>query len=221
MTLIKICGVCNLKDAITSAENGVDAVGFVCDPASPRYVSPETFQLIHEVIPRRVKRVGVFNRASSPEWVRYRKELIPLFDRIQYGDDAVWPQIIGQNWDMRRKIRSFNVTRASDVLTISAYNGAVQAYLVNVHVQRRVRESDCDEAGWQFARQVHQFARRLYLAGGLGPENVARAIAYVVPYAVDVNVGVESHPGFKDAVKIRDFVQAVRDGVDGAKLRNG
>jgi phosphoribosylanthranilate isomerase len=214
LPLIKICGVSNIKDAITSAENGVDAIGFVCDPNSARYISPEAFRVIHEVVPRRVKRVGVFNRAWSPEWMRYRKEAISLFDRIQYGDDAVWEQIVGETWDMRRKIRSFLVTRSSDLLLIAAYSGMTQAYLVNVHVDRGGRPRESDEAGWRLARQVHQFGRRPYLAGGLTADNVASAIGCVMPYAVDVNVGVESHPGFKDAAKIRDFVQAVRSCAD-------
>lgn len=209
-----------MKDAIASAENGVDAIGFVCDPFSARYVSPETFRLINEVIPKRVKRVGVFNRTSSPEWKRYGRELISQFDRIQYGDDAVWSQIIGENWDMRRKIRAFDLSRTADLLSIAAYNGLTQAYLINVHVERRGPIRDADEAGWMLARQVHQFGRRIYLAGGLAPDNVASAISFVMPYAVDVNVGVESHPGFKDSAKIHDFVQAVRSGVDKTRSFN-
>ncbi|MDR3707529.1 MAG: phosphoribosylanthranilate isomerase [Capsulimonadaceae bacterium] len=214
MPLIKICGISNLKDAIASAENGVDALGFVCDPYSPRYISPETFLQVHRSIPKRVKRVGVFNQNSSPEWSQHGRAAIACFDRLQYGDDSVWPRIIGESWDIRRKIRSFPLGRTADLLAIAGYNGLVHAYLVNVHVQSRAHARDADEFGWQLARQVHQFGKRLYLAGGLSPANVTNAISHVMPYAVDVNVGVEAYPGYKDASKIRDFVQAVRSGVD-------
>jgi phosphoribosylanthranilate isomerase len=50
-------------------------------------------------------------------------------------------------------------------------------------------------------------AKPLVLSGGLTPENVAKAIGTVHPYAVDVASGVEASPGRKDHVKLRDFIQ--------------
>jgi phosphoribosylanthranilate isomerase len=63
---------------------------------------------------------------------------------------------------------------------------------------------------WTLARQVRESARYLMLAGGLTPENVARAVAAVEPDAVDVSSGVESSPGRKDQGRVRAFVRAVR-----------
>jgi phosphoribosylanthranilate isomerase len=53
-------------------------------------------------------------------------------------------------------------------------------------------------------------ALQIILAGGLTPENVARAISDVSPFAVDVASGVESAAGIKDAAKLTAFVDAVR-----------
>lgn len=214
MPIIKICGICSLKDALGATELGADALGFVCDPHSPRYVSPNAFLQIHAELPKSIRRVGVFNHSTSPEWSKNGKEAMISFDRIQYGDDSVWPRVIGSVWDMRRKIRSFALSRSADLLAIAGYSGVAASYLVNVHVQSRAHAKDAQEYGWQLAREMHQFGKRLYLAGGLCPENVASAIAHVMPYAVDVNVGVEAYPGVKDAAKMRDFIQAARSGAD-------
>jgi phosphoribosylanthranilate isomerase len=68
-----------------------------------------------------------------------------------------------------------------------------------------------DAAVVRRARQRHP-ARRLVLAGGMRPDNVAEAIAQTRPWAVDTASGVEAAPGRKDRAKLEAFVRAVRCG---------
>ncbi|MBV9959857.1 MAG: N-(5'-phosphoribosyl)anthranilate isomerase, partial [Acidobacteria bacterium] len=63
---------------------------------------------------------------------------------------------------------------------------------------------------WSLARRARELTPKLFLAGGLSPENVAEAIAAVTPYAVDACSSLESTPGRKDAERVRAFINAVR-----------
>lgn len=199
-------------------------LGFVGDAHSERAIDVDAFLEMANRIPPRVIRVGVFDRSPHPEWA-LRPEAVRLFHQIQYYDNRIWPEVIGQNWDMRRKIRAFHVSREGDLRAIANCNDLVQSFLVNIHVDSNRADATSlgidipsvgghsanqDVYGWHIAGEVHQFGKRLFLAGGLTPANVERAIKMVRPYAVNVTVGVEVGPGVKDPDKMHAFVEAVR-----------
>jgi phosphoribosylanthranilate isomerase len=67
---------------------------------------------------------------------------------------------------------------------------------------------------WTLAQREGQSVKsvaKLFLAGGLSPENVAAAIATVRPYAVDVCSSLELSPGKKNHERVRAFINAVRE----------
>ena len=61
---------------------------------------------------------------------------------------------------------------------------------------------------WSVALTAKQYGR-IFLSGGLTPENVGDAVRQVRPFAVDVCSGVEASPGKKDAARVREFIAAV------------
>jgi indole-3-glycerol phosphate synthase len=62
-----------------------------------------------------------------------------------------------------------------------------------------------DPTHWE---QAAQATGRVVLAGKLGPDNVAAAIAAVKPWAVDAASALESAPGIKDPARVRAYVEA-------------
>ena len=56
MTWVKICGITNLGDALTSVDAGADAVGFVFYEKSPRYVDREAARTIAQRLPEKIEK---------------------------------------------------------------------------------------------------------------------------------------------------------------------
>ncbi|BDI30013.1 N-(5'-phosphoribosyl)anthranilate isomerase [Capsulimonas corticalis] len=210
MPLIKICGITSWNDAKAAVDAGADMLGFVCDENSERLILPDVFYEISSRLPARIICVGAFAGHTHPQWRLASAELFARFHQIQYYDDAIWPEVIRENWDMRRKVKAFHLTGDKDLRTIAAFNGLVQNFLLNVHAPAPAGHPHPESYGWSLAREVHQFGKRIYLAGGLTPETVRAAVVNVRPYAVDVTVGVEASPGVKDPAKMAAFVRAVR-----------
>ena len=211
MTLVKICGITCWKDAKAAVDAGADMLGFVCDENSPRVIDPDDFFGIASRLPPHIVRVGVFDRTTDTRWRLAGRGLWQMFHQIQYYEDSLWADVIRENWDMGRKIKAFHIRSDRDLRRVANFNGLVQSFLLNVHTEAPGDFSDPLAYGWELARETWQYGKRLFLAGGLTPDNVGRAVARVAPYAVDVTVGVESSPGVKDPEKMRAFIQAVRE----------
>jgi phosphoribosylanthranilate isomerase len=87
MTWIKICGITNVDDALTAADAGANALGFVFYPKSPRHVSVETARSIVDKLPRRLEIVGVFVN-ETVEHVRNAAKEVGLTAVQLHGDES-------------------------------------------------------------------------------------------------------------------------------------
>lgn len=210
MTLIKICGITSWRDAAAAVDAGADILGFHCDENSPRVIDPLEFAEIAARLPAHIVKVGVFDRTTDFRWRTEGRDLIRRFQQIQFYQDSVWTDIIRENWPMERKIKAFHLGSDRGLRSVANFNGTVQSYLINVHTDAPEGYADGEAYGWELVRETRQYGKRIYLAGGLTPENVGAAIARALPYAVDVTVGVEEEPGRKDPAKMQAFVRAVR-----------
>lgn len=195
---VKICGIKLLEDALVVEEAGADMIGFVFAP-SPRRVLPEEAAGIRRRVPG-LAAVGVFVD-EDPE----------IINRIgeQVGLDMV--QLHGNEPLSHRDRIGLPVIRS-------------------LAVDRPLRPEDPALKGWDFILLDAAFRGksggtgktfpwshacalaglehpRIFLAGGLRPENVMEAVERLRPWAVDCSTGVESEPGKKDGAKVRSFVK--------------
>lgn len=204
MVLVKICGITNLADALASIEAGADALGFNFYRRSPRYIEPDAAREIIEQLPATVLCVGVFvNEAAPPEVAR-------LADAAGVG--AI--QLHGDETpDYCRALKDRYVIKAlragADFSPDGVTEYETQAILLDAFSAATYGGTG-RTVDWSLARRTRELTPRLFLAGGLTPENIAGAIAAVSPYAVDACSGLESAPGRKDAARVRAFISAVR-----------
>lgn len=202
MTRIKICGITNLADALAAVEAGADALGFNFYEGSPRYLAPEAARAIVREVPAAVLCVGVFVNETREAVERAVAESGVAAAQL-HGDES--PEFC-ETLRVPRVIKALRVRGRFDEGGAALYK-TTEAILLDAYDPRAWGGTGrtCD---WESARRVREAVPRLYLAGGLTPENVADAVRTVGPYGVDVCGGVERAPGLKEHALVRKFVAA-------------
>jgi phosphoribosylanthranilate isomerase len=220
MTWIKICGTTNLEDALAAAEAGADALGFVFAP-SPRRISPRDAARIITALPVSVEKIGVFVNQSL-ELVLDTVHKAGLTGVQLHGEeDGRFARRL-QEEHGSGQLRVIKVVAMGEVgqgkgkgLAIAAQEDAAKMFsaLLLDSGGSGKRGGSGALFDWQEAAPLARLlAKRvaLIIAGGLNPDNVAKALRTFHPWGVDVVSGVEQAPGKKDIEKVRMFVAAVR-----------
>lgn len=205
MTLVKICGITNLEDALAAAEAGADALGFNFYKPSPRYITPKRAREIVKQLPESLLTVGVFVNEKSPDEVRSIARESGIKALQLHGDET--PEYCRDLAVDHYVIKTLAVSSSFDVHSVKAYE--VEAIMLDTR-DNSLRGGTGRVFDWSVAQQVGRTIPKLFLAGGLSPENIENAIETVRPYAVDACSALEKSPGKKDIERMRVFVNTVR-----------
>ena len=198
---IKVCGLTRVEDVQAAVAAGVDAIGLVFYPDSPRHVSIEHAAELCRYIPPFISVVGLFVNASRAE-VHRVIEAVPL-NLLQFHGDETIDQCEGFGLPYLRAAR---VRPGVDLLEFASQFASARALLLDTWTPAYGGSGE----SFDWSLVPSECPLPVILSGGLNPDNVAEAICQVRPAAVDVSSGVESAKGIKDAAKIRAFVSAVR-----------
>ena len=204
MVQIKICGITNMNDALACADAGADLLGFNFYPGSPRFIAPAAAREIVAHLPALIATVGVFVDAGTPNDVRRLADISGVTAVQLHGDESPsYCRELNGRFVIKalRANETFSPERASDYATDALLLDSFDAS----HAGGTGKVFD-----WSLARRTRNLVPKLFLAGGLGPENVAEAVASVQPYGVDACSLLESAPGCKDIGKVRAFINAIR-----------
>jgi phosphoribosylanthranilate isomerase len=219
MVKVKICGITNWADAKASCEAGANFLGFNFYRESPRYISPAAAEKIIKRLPKRVKAVGVFVNETE-ENILATARTAGLHQIQLHGDES--PEMIESVQMKFPVIRAVRVREELDSSHLSKF-GKADALLFD-GFDGKQRGGTGRTFDWRGIRGI-SLQKRVFLAGGLTPGNIAEAISVAQPYAVDVCSGVESRPGKKDKRKIDAFMRAAKmrrkPGANHGDKRNG
>ena len=202
-TRIKICGFTREDQLAQAAQLGVDAVGLVFYPPSPRNVSIEQAQVLCRAVPPFVTTVGLFVDAPA-EQVREVLRQVPLTLLQFHGDET---PAYCQQFDLPY-IKAVRVKPGLDLLQYTTDFASARGLLLDAYVAG-VPGGTGERFDWTLIPA--DLPLPVVLSGGLDPENVAEAINNVRPWAVDVSSGVEQGKGNKDLAKMAAFIDGVRN----------
>ena len=207
-TRVKICGITRLEDMHAAVTAGVDAIGLVFYPPSPRAVSATQAASIVAATPALVTTVGLFVNPSADDVERVLAQ-VPL-DMLQFHgdeDDDFCAQF------GRPYMKAIRMREGVDLADLAQQYAGARALLVDAYV-KGLPGGTGKTFDWQ--RIPGSLAKPVVLAGGLDANNVAEAIRVASPWAVDVSGGVEatdkqgkSLPGIKSAGAISAFMRGV------------
>ena len=198
--ILKICGMTRVSDALHAVREGATAIGFVFWKGSPRYVEPDVAGEIAAALPSTVTTVGVFVD-ESVEGIRETVRMAGVRMVQLHGEEPVsYADRLGQPV-MRA------VTLDNAIAIEQTWPKGTTLLLDSTDPARQ--GSGRAVVDWARAMDIAR-DRRVVLAGGLTPDNVAEAIMTVRPIGVDVSSGVESAPGVKDLDKVARFVANAR-----------
>jgi len=209
-TLIKICGITSIDQALQIAELGVDAIGIISVKESPRYVpairKKEIFRSLEKFFPN-IKRVSVVKNFLLKDDI---KDFIDYENVLQlHGDEDInycknlridIPQI--ELW------KAFRIKTHQDVRKISSFTKYVDAVLLDSWNKETYGGS-----GIRIRRELLgniSINKQWWLAGGISNDWVQEIIKEIQPDGLDISSSIEKYPGIKDIEKIKKLLKEIR-----------
>lgn len=202
---VKICGITRPEQARAIVRLGATALGFICVPASPRYVSPAQIaqildQLDLEAPGAQFHRIGVFANATLAE-IHQTVRLTGLTGVQLHGAES--PTFCA---DLRPLLPDVEILKAlrikteTDLVQAEDYQLVVDTFLLDAYHPNLLGGTG-KTLDWQTLAHFHP-GRPWFLAGGLTPDNILIALEQVHPDGIDLSSGVEHSPGDKDLRKV-------------------
>jgi phosphoribosylanthranilate isomerase len=207
---VKICGLTSPGAIEAAVEAGAAYGGLVFHPNSPRHVGLEQARALADQMRGRLRIVALIADMDDAGIENVAAAVRPDFLQLHGGESARRTAYIRAKFGVP-VIKALAVAEVSDLTAAAEYENAADMLMFDARPPKDALRGGGHGAAFDWKiLQGHSFARPWFLAGGLTPENIARAISLSGAELVDVSSGVESAPGVKDAARIREFLNATK-----------
>jgi phosphoribosylanthranilate isomerase len=197
---VKICGITQPQQSVAIASLGATALGFICVPTSPRYVTTLQIKAAVAELPENIDRIGVFANSDISE-----------ISEIVINSGLTGVQLHGDEspdfcYQLRQSLPQVEILKALRVASLEAleqandYTNYVDTLLLDAYHPQQLGGTG-QTLDWQMLQQFCPSCP-WFLAGGLTPDNIVAALSQVNPNGIDLSSGVELKPGDKDLDKV-------------------
>lgn len=198
---VKICGITNYQDAVAAMDMGADLLGFNFYPESPRFITPENAADIIDKLPAFIDTAGVFVNATT-EQINKAENTCHLNWIQLHGDEE--PEFCHSFQSHNVKtMKAIRVKTQADIKKAESF--FTDAILLDAFDPQKYGGTGLT-FDWNI---IGHIGKRVFLAGGINPDNAAQAIKLGV-YGIDVCSGIESEPGKKDHKKMKKLFKNIR-----------
>ena len=203
--LTKLCGFTDQQTVLLAVNSGVNFIGFVFYPPSPRNITPKKAQQISAQIPPSIKKIAVIVKATNEEISTIVEFLKPDFLQIHSSDKQRILEI--KNYFQIPIIKAFSISTIQDLEDIEDYNKVADLFLF---------DTKSDKIGgsglsfdWKIMKTLNT-QKSWFLSGGLNIDNIEEAIRISGTKMVDLSSGIEEFKGTKSPNLIKKFMDKIK-----------
>ena len=211
-TLVKICGITSIEQALKVAELGTNAIGIISVDESPRYVSPEKkkeiFKTLKNLYPK-IDRVSVVKNSPFDSIIKsFLGEPSETIIQLHGDEDIDYCQKLKQRIPNVGLWKAFRIKNKEDLEKIKPYENFIDAILL---------DSWNKETYGGSGKRIEQnylenisFSKPWWIAGGVSSDWIDDILEKIKPNGIDISSSVEISPGIKDLEKTKQIIREIR-----------
>ncbi len=211
-TLVKICGITSIEQAVQVAELGTNAIGIISVNESPRYISPEKkkeiFKTLKDLYPN-IDRVSVVKDSPIDSIIKgFLGEPNENIIQLHGDEDIDYCQKLKQKVPNIFLWKAFRIKNKEDLNKIKPYENFVDAILLDSW-----NEETYGGSGKRIEQKYLEnisFSKPWWIAGGVSTEWIDVILKKIKPNGIDISSSIETAPGIKDLEKTKQIIKEIK-----------